>query len=273
MATGQTLAARRRAWHEAHAEEAEASGRRFAAEFHLGRLLDGKLQDARLRLRRALARTRLGRRDEARADLAQAGATGEDSLRADVYAELGDWKETAAALARAAGEKPANASTPGKLALLYSRLGDDEAARKAGAELFRRFGDGRADAAALQATWVCVLLADAVEAKTVLRQAERMAQANPGRYPTARTLGAALCRAGRPDEAIERLKEAVALQEDAPSAWLFLALVYRDRKQPDEAKPWLEKAVKWLEKNGPSVPWPQRLELELLRRQAEAGGS
>ena len=57
---------------------------------------------------------------------------------------------------------------------------------------------------------------------------------------------------------------------DAPTDWLLLALTLEKLKRIDEAKTWLDKATK---ADQPSAQagrsWQQRLEVSLLRKQAE----
>jgi hypothetical protein len=61
--------------------------------------------------------------------------------------------------------------------------------------------------------------------------------------------------------------------------WLFLAMAHHGAGRPAQGRPWLEKAVRWLDENAipektpegtVPLPWLRRLELDLLRRQAEA---
>src|SRR5262249_37918739 len=86
-----------------------------------------------------------------------------------------------------------------------------------------------------------------------------------------RILGAALARAGKHPEAIQRLKEGLALREQFPSAWLFLAIAHARARQADEARRWLDKARKWRAGRGraETLPWDARLRLKVLREEAE----
>jgi WD40 repeat protein/tetratricopeptide (TPR) repeat protein len=58
--------------------------------------------------------------------------------------------------------------------------------------------------------------------------------------------------------------------------WLFLAMAYHQSKQPkhkEEARQWLDQALRWLEaakqEESPPLPWDQRLALQVLRREAQ----
>jgi hypothetical protein len=87
------------------------------------------------------------------------------------------------------------------------------------------------------------------------------------------TRGAALCRAGRHDAAAKLLGPA---QEAA--GLLYLALSEHGRSRPAAAQEALQRAVRWLEapsrgdperSNYTRLPWDERLEVDLLRREAE----
>ncbi len=91
-----------------------------------------------------------------------------------------------------------------------------------------------------------------------------------------RTLGAALCRAGRFEEALARLREAIKASGGEGSAldWLFLAMTEQRLGHTDEAKRWLAKAARHIDdaakdKTAEPLSWEERTELQLLRREAE----
>ena len=85
------------------------------------------------------------------------------------------------------------------------------------------------------------------------------------------TLGAALYRAGRCDDAIRRLEEGNRLrgEEGLPSAWPFLAMAHHGLGHHDEARRWLDR----LRERQPSMDTAQfwdELEIRLLGSEAEA---
>jgi WD40 repeat protein/serine/threonine protein kinase/tetratricopeptide (TPR) repeat protein len=87
------------------------------------------------------------------------------------------------------------------------------------------------------------------------------------------TLGLARYRAGDWDEARRRLEESdkSGWGDATVVNWLGLALVYQRTGRADEAQRWLDKATGWLDKAAPeSLVAPDRLEAEVLRREAEA---
>ena len=93
-------------------------------------------------------------------------------------------------------------------------------------------------------------------------------------------LGAILYRAGRFEEAIEKLEEFVTILETegrlptkmSPSfAWFFLAMAHQQVGQHEQAKKWLAKATEQAEQERADIPqwwWNRRLTLELLEAEA-----
>jgi tetratricopeptide (TPR) repeat protein len=88
------------------------------------------------------------------------------------------------------------------------------------------------------------------------------------------TLGAALYRAGRFEEAVGRLNESIQANL-SPRAFAFLALAHHRLGHRDEAKRWLDKLVAYQPKEGFETS-PEDLEIRLLRHEVEslvAGGA
>jgi hypothetical protein len=88
------------------------------------------------------------------------------------------------------------------------------------------------------------------------------------------TRGAALCRAGRHDAAAQLLG-----RTPEGAGLLYLALTEHGRGRTAAAQEALQRAVRWLEApsrgdpgrtNHARLPWDERLEVDLLRREAEA---
>src|SRR5262249_39268432 len=95
------------------------------------------------------------------------------------------------------------------------------------------------------------------------------------------TLGVALYRVRRYNEAVRRLDEAVQAhgRGGIPEDWLFLAMAYHRLEKTAEARRWMEKAARRVDENANAektsggsapLPWGRRLQLDLFRRQAEA---
>ena len=85
------------------------------------------------------------------------------------------------------------------------------------------------------------------------------------------TLGAVLYRAGRFDEAVSRLNEAIRLQgaTDEIVHWPFLAMAHHRLGHRDDARRWLNRLRYRLPSDDPNRFW-EELELGLLRSEAEA---
>jgi tetratricopeptide (TPR) repeat protein len=85
------------------------------------------------------------------------------------------------------------------------------------------------------------------------------------------TLGAALYRAGRFDDAIRRLKEAIQLRGgvSVPLEWAFLAMARHRLGHRDESRRWLDRLRDRQPSADPAQFWNE-LEIRLMRGEAEA---
>jgi tetratricopeptide (TPR) repeat protein len=106
--------------------------------------------------------------------------------------------------------------------------------------------------------------------------AVRLAEFALERFPTQpkhfalNTLGAALYRAGRFEEAVLRLEEGIRLRKkEERTDWPFLAMAHHRLGHRDEARMWLEKLRKGEPNADPGQFW-QEMEIRLLRNEAEA---
>ena len=75
----------------------------------------------------------------------------------------------------------------------------------------------------------------------------------------------------RTEDAVKRLEQAIARRDKVSIVhdWLFLAMAHQRLGHGDEARKWLEKSGRAVEQ-AEDGRWGQRLELRLLRREAEA---
>ena len=144
------------------------------------------------------------------------------------------------------------------LSLLES--GDIPGYRAAAGKLLSRFRKASDPNSLNNAAWACTYVPDAVADLTVPVQ---MAEAAVAGYPADQkrfalnTLGAALYRAGRIDEAIVRLDESVkAGGGGVPQDWVFLAMAHHKKGNARRGPP--------LARKGPSLR--QRREDRLLDR-------
>jgi tetratricopeptide (TPR) repeat protein len=264
----------RAAWHERLADESEKSGDWFATAFHLGRLILTRPDDPTLRARRSVACGQLGRWEVVVEDctrLVKGGAADGPVLtrRGRALTNLGRWQEAAADLTRAFEEFD-QAWAGAELARLRLRDGDRAGHRQVCARLLERFGGTEEPAVADGLAWVCVLAPDAVPDPARLVALAERALAREKKWAYLETVGAALYRAGRFREAVERLDEAVRGHGKGGSAatQVFLAMAHHRLGHRDEAGQWLARAVKQVggEKD---LSWQDRVAWESLRREAE----
>ena len=129
----------------------------------------------------------------------------------------------------------------------------------------------------------CTLAPGAVaDLARAVRLAEKAVALDPKDSGSHEVLGRTLYRAGRTEEAVKQLGEAVAIGDKTGNVWhwLFLAMAHHDLGHADEARAWLGKAAGWIDQElakpssespgGSGLSWDQRLELPLLRQEAEA---
>jgi tetratricopeptide (TPR) repeat protein len=269
-------------WHRSEAERLERGGRWPAVAFHVNRLLALDPGDPDGLIRRARLRLQWGRRAEALADLRRPELLrGSDPDGAAWYAR------GCLAAGDRAGYRRARAA-------LLSRLGEEQ---------------GRAGLAGLVARTCGLAPGAADQLGLAVLLAEREAKKSPGSREARSTFGTLLLRVGRPRESVEQLRRAAELEqpEGAVSARndLLLALAYAGLGERGEARRCLDRATAWLDQpraarlgawvgllacSGPlpgllaapnpqaepadpraaQVGWGEWLELEVLRREAEA---
>jgi WD40 repeat protein len=234
------------AWHQCEAEDAERVREWAAALPHLDCLVKAKPKQASHRVERA-----------------------------GVHAELGHWNRATADLTAALALRPEDPQVWSYDALTQLAGGDTHGYRKTCAEMLHRFG-GTDDPEV--ANTVARTFAQIPGAVTDPARPVRLAE-TALRFGHRWTLGEALYRAGRLDAAMKRLTDASVVQggESRGSGRLFLAMCHARLGHPVEARQWLQRAVQWIEQatnrkseQGAPLPWDQRVELHLLRGEAEA---
>jgi WD40 repeat protein len=261
------------AWHYRRAVEAEQLKQWESAEFHLNRLLKAGPETADLLGRRGYVRAEQGRRREAAADHARA-----------VELDAEHWPSWYS------------------LARLRLAAGDRAGYRRACAALLAGPGRSGGVEEGNDVAWTCSLADGAADdLSAVVKLAEKAAA--EGRYHELNTHGAALLRAGRYDDAYRRLQEALAARGESEGSAdeLLLSIVCQRLKRPDEARRWLARATAYLDgerlppwaagvagaaacgplpalaalhadphgKRPTTLGWDDRLEVQLLRREAE----
>jgi WD40 repeat protein/tetratricopeptide (TPR) repeat protein len=210
-------------------------------------------------------------------------------------AALGHWEAAAVDLAEAVKRPGVPAEALSHQALICLRFQDAEGYRGACRVLLQRstpnLTKGRLDFNAIAlATWTCAVGPDAgVDPRKGMTWYPLVSNQSANSYFVHRAAGAVLYRAGEFEAAIRKLDEALeaarreAGLEGTPTVWILLAMAeHRHGKAPDKARYWLEKARSWIasarkaaqeggtpgETTWDGIPWPDRLALEQLEREA-----
>jgi WD40 repeat protein/serine/threonine protein kinase/tetratricopeptide (TPR) repeat protein len=295
------------AWHQDEAEKRETAQDWFAAVFHLDRLIAEQGGSAPLYRRRGLAHANLGEQaravldftkaielqpDDQAAWLARAHAfdelaqyekavadctraialNGRDPaawlLRGEVHAKHGLHEPSRRDFARAVEFGPDDFSASASLVRACLAVGDRAAARKVCAAMLKHSNWISSDVA-----WIYVLVPDAVpDWQPVLRLAKASGDTH--------LLGAAQYRSGQYDAAIQTLKAAPDKPEEGRriEGWLFLALAHHRLGHKGDARAALAEGVRRIgqatrekpaDAAGVPLSWELRLELQILRREAE----
>jgi dipeptidyl aminopeptidase/acylaminoacyl peptidase len=269
LACRRALAAPDPARHAWEAARAEWAGQWFAVVFHADRAERAGRRDHPLYRSRGRANAERGAWDKARADFGRAAALAPE--------DIAGWQRLALA-DLGAGRTDAYRETCGRLLGFLQPTPEVP---------FATFLLDPAPGNAWGAALVLKAWQDAIprrrqEQRQVARPAvvRPDAIADPARllaFTTQAdpvTRGAALCCAGRHDAAAQLLGP---VQE--ASGLLYLALAEHGRGRPASAQEALQRAVRWLEApsrddpwrtNYARLPWDERLEVDLLRREAQA---
>ncbi|MFO0846724.1 MAG: tetratricopeptide repeat protein, partial [Gemmataceae bacterium] len=262
-------------WHSATAARCEAGGQWFAAAFHWKQhaRLDPSQGDPRYRRGRAMAR--LGQIKKAEPEFQAAlerGHTLPAGTVADCHAMLGQFTEAAKLLQEVSGTPAAPAEALEQTARLRLGIGDLAGYREACKAQLQRFGEVKASGVMNRIAWTCAMGPDALaDLKPVIDLARQNIKAAPQTWVYHGSLGAVLYRAGQHAEAEAELEAAIRLHDQggSPLTLVFLAMTQHQLGKPDEARKALEQAVKLTERD-PPWHWADKLERQLLRREAEA---
>jgi WD40 repeat protein/tRNA A-37 threonylcarbamoyl transferase component Bud32 len=213
-----------------------------------------------------------------------------EPARPDIYdrkgrahAELVQWKEAAAAFARAT---QLGADRPGpwyRHAILRLHLNDRPGYRLACADMLKRFNPEDDVAAAQLTARACVLAATSEDdGSQIIALAQRNVAGRPNDRSCHWTLGAALYRARRWNDAMRVLNESLKLdgKEDTILLHLFLAMIHHHMGERDQAGKYMQQAITLTRQamkdtasgapGGPRLTWSERLELVIVGSEAQA---
>ncbi len=194
--------------------------------------------------------------------------------RGDLFALLGLWHRAAADYSEISRLRPEIPSNCRYQILALLSAGDRDRLHRACSDLLERFRKTTAPSTANDVAWSLVLAARAVsDHEAPVRLAEIALKGYPaaGRDSILNTLGAALYRAGRLEDAIHRLKEGIRLRngQELPADCVFLAMSHFRLGHRDEARRWLDRCRNRQPSADPNQFWDE-LEIRLLRSEAEA---
>jgi tetratricopeptide (TPR) repeat protein len=199
--------------------------------------------------------------------------------RGDLYLRRGLWREAAAYYATAVERHPDDAPLHYQLALARLIAGDLPGYRSACTAMLERFKAAKELLVTNRLAYACIYAPDAVpDMPALIQVCERSVRAFAGGE---RVVGAALYRAGRPEEALQRFEQAHKVFQPRAWDWLFLAMIHSGLGHTSEARQLLQQAEQWIveadkaplgtEKEGPRWSNPtERPTIQLLRREAEA---
>jgi WD40 repeat protein/serine/threonine protein kinase/tetratricopeptide (TPR) repeat protein len=268
-------------WHRREIEECEMCADWYGAAWHLDRLLAAQPRDARLFRLRGNARAGMGEWQRALHDYTRAVELAPQEWEARLqrgvaHAHLRQWQLAAADFARNRDEGTDDPHVWRYFALANLAAGNSAAYRAACADLLERFGPAADPETAREVVWTASLAPRAVtDASRLVEVATRAQKSRPRNPRYLLTLGAALLRAGKPAEAIEKLEAALPNSGDhATHALLLLTLACQQSGKGEEARRWFDQTAEALnepgQEQGTQRSWDHQLELEILRAEAEA---
>jgi WD40 repeat protein/serine/threonine protein kinase/tetratricopeptide (TPR) repeat protein len=188
--------------------------------------------------------------------------------------ERGHPDRAAATLEDALRMMPENSELGLHLGLIRLWMGDLTGWRKLNGELLARFGRTNNFNCANQVAWACSMGADgAADPQAPVRLAE-VAVGNTNKFARSAfldTLGWALFRAGRVDDAIRQVEEAIQIRRGMsdPDDWPLLAMAHHRLGHHDQARQWLARLREYEYSTDPSQFW-HVLRCRVVNREAEA---
>jgi tetratricopeptide (TPR) repeat protein len=201
------------------------------------------------------------------------------SQRGDDRARQQRWAEAAADFGQAVRLQPEDLTHRQRQILSHAAAGECDQLQRARSDLLDRFGPTTHPGTANTAAW-SGSLAPGVDThlEALVRLAELAVNGVPAAQSNAdlletylNTLGAALYRAGRFEEAIRRLEEGIKLRNGTgiPQYWPFLAMAHHRLGHRDQAHRYLESLRSHQPRTVPNWFWIE-VRIRLLRSEAEA---
>jgi serine/threonine protein kinase/WD40 repeat protein/tetratricopeptide (TPR) repeat protein len=260
------------------------SGRWDEALWYLDRLIATREGDVTMRAERAAVYGKLGRETDRQAELARVFELGADEgmviPRARELGQAGRWSEAATLLARCGRAGPLSRDLAQAWAVACLNAGDRSGYREAcAADLAVNGPNPTVVWNELAAATVIAMGAGGLDDYQVpIAWLERRLSASPAPRPLYRhylsnALGGLLLRAGRLDEAILRLDDAIAAAKEtkdgeSPGDWAYLAVAHARKGQFAEARAWLDR-LRSLHLDPRGAFWDVH-ELALLQAEAES---
>jgi len=201
------------------------------------------------------------------------------SGRANTYFQMERWDEAIADLTKAIELEPGNSYYWYHLALAELGSGNVKRYRSTCVTMLSLF-EGTDDPTSTHwMAWTCVLAPDAVEDfDRVVELAEFTVEKGGKTDQNRNTLGAILYRAGRLEDAVEKLTELTNTWDQTEQlstpispayTWFLLAMAHQQLGNSDEAKIWFDKAVQRSQEELQGAPsWNRQLTLQLFRQEA-----
>ena len=230
-------------WLEQQVAVNESAGRWFAAAFYLDSWVTRKPDDAEVRMRRGRA-----------------------------LAESGQWDRAIADFAAAAASTPNKGVPRYALGVAYLAAGKSPQYRRVCEQALGDFAASSDPASVNAVARLGTLTPGAIEkAQQLVELAEVPVLVNPKLWHYTESLGAARYRAGQFKEAVAALDKASKQRPGGGTIQtkLYLVMAHHRLDHADTAKTLLGEALAAAEKAGALV-WNQRVEIDLLRREAEA---
>jgi Flp pilus assembly protein TadD len=207
------------AWHQQEADLCFSTGQWFGTVFHLNYLIQFQPDHSR-----------------------------HYALRAYAYAQLGQWQKARADYAKVAVLEPNNIWAAYEQAGVLLLCGDAEGYRRVCARLLQRVGQTTDPGSAYLVARALVLAPNGgPHAARSVELAAKAVAAEPKNPWHVHALALAHYRAGQYEQAIRRLNECLNAHPGwcAGLNWLVLAMAYQRQGKMDEARQWLDKALRW----------------------------